>query len=228
MRSIYNFCVLESVTCKHWNTMANKFVEGERGWRIMRDHHHPITTKSNNRRIKSSILPTAQREEYLFDPRRDAARLTKSESPTPDLMSLSIMDSLQSKHRVYDWVNFNVQNLVENNAKPNPDRVHFEYNNGEYSMTRTPHPLPTKVTRHFGYRQVTPPLCTSEVKPKRRNNIREASSSYFFDDGNEYHNFVHTKTSSKSRERTPKLYDSTGPNDERYYGKKSGVSKVFT
>ena len=106
-------------------------------------------------RSQAKTADNVQEEEYLFDPSADLrrvadAQVTNSSSrrhaeplsfftcpqDEGDLHSIAIMDSLNAKHRVYDWVNFNVRNLSD--KRPSPERVQFQYNNGEYSMTRVP------------------------------------------------------------------------------------------
>lgn len=233
-----------------------------------------------DRRGKSLLQSVQEEDNGVYDPRTelrraaDATRITKSCSPpqrrhlrvndededVDDLRdgSASIMDSLSDRHRVHDWVNFNVKNLGADEPQRRPRSPERRYHHENYYFkSQIPGKVSRRTLRSMGNFDDDPPLCTSELRSQRPrpsvwdrfDDIRETSSSYFFDDPDRNPSSmmvtpghlppkslhrVHGPLSlsvppmgiatSNGESRSPASsskvsYDSTGPNDERYYGK---------
>ena len=211
-----------------------------------------------NRRGKSQ-LPDVQEVDH-YDPRVEL-RIAKSCSPTqrrhistandtffegPCSGPMSVMYPFNNRHRVHDWINFDVKKLVGGVA---PSSHHHPpprscQRGGYYFKSQIPGRVSRKTLRNMGDLEDDPPLCSSELRGPPRpnvwdrfNDIRETSSNYFFDDHDnqrqqrsymqrpscplslQVHSGATSNGDSKSPASSKISYDSTGPNDERYYGK---------
>ena len=134
------------------------------------------------------------------------------------------------KHRVHDWVSFNVRNLESSSAssgdfRPSPERLEFDFDcggSGEVSLIRVPAAAGTdhgglaggsdgcssSATSYF-YSDERTPRTTAQAQRTKQRATTVVKVPVNFNDG---------RSGSMA-----KSYDSTGPNDERYYGKHAAL-----
>ena len=134
------------------------------------------------------------------------------------------------EHRVHDWISFNVRNLESSSAssgdfRPSPERLEFDFDcggSGEVSLIRVPAAAGTdhgglaggsdgcssSATSYF-YSDERTPRTTAQAQRTKQRATTVVKVPVNFNDG---------RSGSMA-----KSYDSTGPNDERYYGKHAAL-----
>ena len=137
------------------------------------------------------------------------------------------------KHRVHDWVSFNVRNLESSSAssgdfRPSPERLEFDFDcgSGEVSLIRVPAAgtdhgglaggsdgCSSSATSYF-YSDERTPRTTAQAQRTKQRATTVVKVPVNFNDG---------RSGSLA-----KSYDSTGPNDERYYGKHVALQPYLT